>query len=78
MGKLPERDEAFLRQKLCTHAYPQLREMPFFGPNIKKLREYKPDTWRYRIGRFRAFYAIDDEEKIVFMLTVDRRKDAYR
>ena len=44
---------------------------------IKKLRNYKPDTWRYRIGDYRFFYEIDDKEKIVFMIAADNRGDAY-
>ena len=68
----------FLPRKLETYVYPQLRQGPFFGPNIRKLQGYTPATWRYRIGPYRVFYSVDEDEKIVFMLTVDDRKDAYR
>ncbi|MEN6450982.1 MAG: type II toxin-antitoxin system RelE/ParE family toxin [Thermoguttaceae bacterium] len=68
----------FIESKLRRHVYPQLRVRPHSGPNIKRLRGYTPETWRYRIGRFRVFYAIDDADRIVSMLTVDDRKDAYR
>ena len=68
----------FLRSKLNTYVYPQLRQGPYFGPNIRKLQGYVPATWRYRIGRFRVFYSLDESEKIVFLLTIDDRKDAYR
>ncbi len=68
----------FLPEKLATYVYPQLRRGPFFGPNIRKLRGYNPATWRYRIGPYRVFYSVDEDERIVFMLTVDDRKDAYR
>ncbi len=78
MRKLSSRDLAFLRKKLDDFAYPQLRKEPFWGNNVKKLRAYSPDTWRYRIGKFRVFYAIDQEKKIIFILTIDDRKDAYR
>lgn len=63
--------------KLQTYAYPQLRQQPYFGKNIKKLRNYSPDTWRYRIGDYRFFYTIDDRRKIVFMLAIDHRGSAY-
>ncbi|NQV50560.1 MAG: type II toxin-antitoxin system RelE/ParE family toxin, partial [Candidatus Marinimicrobia bacterium] len=46
--------------------------------NIKKLRDYTPSTWRYRINKFRLFYTTDTTEKIVFILTIDFRKDAYK
>ena len=68
----------FLRRKLDTYVYPQLRQGPYFGPNIRKLKGYAPATWRYRIGPYRVFYSLDEEEKIVFLLTIDNRKDAYR
>ena len=42
-------------RKLQEYVYPQLRLQPYFGHNIKKLKNYKPDTWRYRIGDHRFF-----------------------
>ena len=68
----------FLPKKLDTYVYPQLRQGPRYGPNIRKLQGHEPSTWRYRIGPYRLFYAVDDEKKIVFILTIDDRKDAYR
>jgi mRNA interferase RelE/StbE len=68
----------FLLRKLATYVYPQLRQGPFFGPNIRKLQGYTPATWRYRIGPYRIFYSVDKTESIVFMLTVDDRIGAYR
>jgi len=68
LKKILPQDAAFLRKKLDTFVYPQ----------IKKLRGYSPDTWRYRIGRFRVFYLIDQKEKIIYILTVVNRKDAYK
>ncbi len=64
--------------RLHSDVYPQLRQQPFFGRNIRKLRAYKPATWRYRIGDYRFFYTIDDERKIVFMIAADTRQKAYR
>ena len=68
----------FLPRKLAAYVYPQLRQAPYYGPNIRKLQGGQPPTWRYRIGRFRLFYAVDETERIVFILTIDDRKDAYR
>jgi len=78
LARLAAPDAEFVRKKLLAHIYPQLRREPFFGPSIKKLQGYRPTTWRYRIGRFRIFYIVDQEERIVFMLTIDCRKDACR
>ena len=63
--------------KLHAEVYPQLRRQPFFGRNIKKLKGYKPETWRYRIGGFRFFYEIDDARKIVFLIAADTRQRSY-
>ena len=78
LDRLSPRDAGFLRRKLDSFVYPQIKAEPFWGNNIKKLQGYCPDTWRYRIGKFRLFYIVDQEERIVYILTVDDRKDAYR
>lgn len=78
LEKINPTDSQFIRKKLQDYVYPQLREEPAFGKNIRKLRGYTPETWRYRIGKFRIFYSIDDKDRIVFILTIDQRKDAYR
>ena len=78
LKKLASRDAAFLRRKLDSLVYPQLKSEPFWGNNIKKLQGYTPDTWRCRIGKFRVFYIIDQEDQILYILTVDDRKNAYR
>lgn len=63
--------------KLQKQVYPQLRENPYFGKHIRKLRDYKPETWRYRISDYRFFYTIDDKAHIVSMISADNRKDSY-
>lgn len=75
---LDSRQGAFVQVKLQRYVYPQLRVRPHLGLNIKKLQSYEPETWRYRIGRFRVFYGIDEPNRIVNILTLDHRKDAYR
>ncbi|MBN1698396.1 MAG: type II toxin-antitoxin system RelE/ParE family toxin [Spirochaetales bacterium] len=66
-----------ISKKISNYVYKQLSENPYYGNNIKKLRNYSPETWRYRIGNFRMFYEIDEKEKIVFIVAIDLRKDAY-
>lgn len=75
--KISNRDQIFIQSKLLQYIYPQLREEPHYGNNIKKLMDYKPETLRYRIGKYRLFYVIDEKEKTVYILTIDLRKDAY-
>ena len=65
-------------KKLRNYVYPQLGAQPRLGKNVRKLIEYSPETWRYRIGEYRFFYQIDDQEKIIFMITAEHRKQAYR
>lgn len=65
------------REKLLEFVYPQLRNNPYFGKNIKKLKNYKPDTWRYRIGDYRFFYEISQKERLIYMITADSRKGSY-
>ena len=63
--------------KLRRSVYLQLREHPHFGPHIRKLKGYAPQTWRYRIGSWRFFYEIDDQEHVVAMIAASHRGSAY-
>ena len=77
-SELPSHNQAFIQKKLSKYVYPQLKKEPYYGNNIKKLKGYSHDTWRYRIGKLRVFYSIDHNQKIINILTIDFRKDAYR
>ncbi len=76
-----ERISPARREKLAARlrdmVYPQLKAQPYFGANIKKLRGFKPETWRYRIGPYRFFYVVDDKERVVSMVAADSRQAAY-
>ena len=63
--------------KLHRVVYPQLRQHPHFGPNVRKLKAYSPDTWRFRIGSWRFFYEIAKDEKLVMMIAATHRGSAY-
>lgn len=75
--KISQRDKSFIQNKLTQYIYPQIKDEPHYGNNIKKLVNYNPETWRYRIGRFRLFYVIDESDKIIYLISIDLRKDAY-
>ncbi|MDD2716048.1 MAG: type II toxin-antitoxin system RelE/ParE family toxin [Candidatus Wallbacteria bacterium] len=64
-------------EKLADSVYPQLKLNPYFGRNIKKIKSLSPETWRYRIGDYRFFFSIDDQERIIFMLTAVKREKCY-
>ncbi len=67
-----------IKDRLREHVYSQLRNEPHFGPNIRRLKNWEPPTWRYRIGAWRFFYEINERDKIVFMTAADHRGRAYR
>lgn len=66
-----------IARRLRRSVYPQLREHPHFGPHIRKLKGYASETWRYRIGSWRFFYEIDDQEHVVSMIAASHRGSAY-
>lgn len=67
-----------LYKKIVDYVYPILRENPFFGPQIKKLKGSLKEVYRFRVGNFRIFYKISTDTVIVFILDIEDRKDAYR
>jgi mRNA interferase RelE/StbE len=67
-----------IRGVLESRVYPLLKASPRQVPGAARLRNWEPPTWRVRVGRWRVFYEIDDEQRIVFLTAADHRKDAYR
>lgn len=67
-----------LYKKIIDYVYPILRDNPFFGPNIKKLKGEFKEVYRYRIGDYRLFYKVSYVTIIVFILDIEARKDAYK
>ena len=63
--------------KMVQIVYPQLRENPFFGTNIKKLKDNLEGYYRYRIGSYRLFYLIDNERVLVAIVDLQHRQSAY-
>jgi len=45
--------------------------------NCVKLRG-AGNLWRLRIGVYRVIYAIDDEKKLIDIIAIRHRRDAYR
>jgi len=75
--KIGSKKYNFLYKKITDYVYPILRENPYYGSNIKKLKGEFKDLYRYRIGNFRLFYKISEEVVIVFIVDIEDRKDAY-
>ena len=78
LSRLGPAAEKRLEAKLRQHVYPVLRGNPHFGPNIKRLKNWEPPTWRYRVGNWRFFYEIDEQDRVVSMTVADHRRQAYR
>ena len=64
--------------RIRTRIYPNLRQNPYYGPNIKRLKGKLKSIYRYRIGNYRLFYKIDVDKKVVFILDFSAREGAYR
>ena len=76
--KISSKKYSHLYQKILEDIYPLLRNNPFFGGNIKKLKgEYK-DIYRFRTGNYRLFYKVEDQETVVFIIDIESRQDAYK
>jgi mRNA interferase RelE/StbE len=67
-----------LQTKLQRTVYPQLQKAPQAGPQIKKLKGEFPYLYRYRVGKYRIMYLIDDAERAVYLTDIQHRKNAYR
>jgi len=77
IDKIEGKNRKLIKGKLKIRTYNQLREQRHYGINIKKLKNYNPETWRYRIGNFRVFYEINEEEKIVNIIGISTRQNTY-
>jgi len=67
-----------LYNKILLDVYPILKNNPYYGVNIKKLKGDYKEIYRFRIGDYRIFYKIDENESIIFIINIENRKDAYK
>ena len=67
-----------LYNKIIMDVYPILRNNPYYGINIKKLKGEFKEIYRFRIGDYRIFYKTDESESIVFIINIENRQDAYK
>ena len=76
--KLNSKKFNHLQEKIIDDVYPMLKNNPFFGTNIKKLKGEFKDVYRFRIGDYRLFYKLNEKESIIFILNIENRQDAYK
>ena len=67
-----------LYAKIRDDVYPRLRANPFFGINIKKLKGAYKHVYRFRVGNYRLFYTVEENQKIVFVIALESRQDSYK
>lgn len=65
-------------RRIVDVVYPMLRRQPHFGPNIKRLKGEFSEFYRYRVGDYRLFYTIEEDEVVVVVVDLRTRQDAYR
>ena len=76
--KLKNKMDSKLYIKIRDIVYPQLKSNPFYGSNIKKLKGEFEGYYRYRIGNYRLFYLIDNEQVLVVIVDLKHRQNAYK
>lgn len=75
--KVKKKMDKKLYFKIKNFVYPQLRENPFYGSNIKKLKDNLEGYYRYRLGNYRLFYLVEDNKLIIAIVTFKHRQEAY-
>ena len=65
-------------QDFKEKAYPQLRENPFGGNHIKRLKGQLEGGYRYKKGTYRLIYSIDEIEGIVTLEELEHRSSIYK
>jgi len=75
--KIKKKIDKKLYSKIVNFVYPQLKENPLYGSNIKKLKDNLEGYYRYRIGNYRLFYLVEDEKLIIVVVDLRHRQQAY-
>ncbi|CAA6808120.1 MAG: Addiction module toxin, RelE/StbE family [uncultured Campylobacterales bacterium] len=70
--------EKKLYNKIREVIYPQLRNNPAYGSNIKRLKGNSRDYHRYRLGSYRLFYMIKNEHVVVSIVDLKHRQNSYK
>ena len=54
-----------------------LKENPFYGKDIKRLRGNLKGRYRLRVGEYRIVYRVEEEEKVVILEDIKLRASVY-
>jgi len=55
----------------------ELKENPFYGRDIKRLRGKLEGKYRLRVGGYRIVYRVEEKEEIVVILDIALRETIY-
>jgi mRNA interferase RelE/StbE len=69
-------DRALVRQ--LHRCFDRLRQDPYAHPDIRRLTGPLAGQWRYRVGDWRVIYQVHNEERVVTVLLIVHRSQAYR
>jgi mRNA interferase RelE/StbE len=75
-GKFYDRLDDKLKAKVTT-AIEGLKNNPFRGKDIKKLKGKLEENYRLRIGDIRVVYQIDKEASLIIIKAMGRREGIY-
>ena len=72
------REFSAVYRRIGDVVYPVLRREPYFGLNLKRFKGEYSDFYRYRVGEYRLFYTINEEDTVVIVAYLRSRQQAYR
>ena len=75
--KIKKNIDKKIYDKIVNVVYPQLRSNPYYGANIKKLKGKFERYYRYKIGNYRLFYLIENEQVLIVVTDFRHRQNAY-
>ena len=70
--RLDEKSAAILNEGIES-----LKNNPFYGRNIKRLKGDLEGKFRLRIGKYRVVYRVEKAEKIIIIEDIGRRGKVY-
>jgi len=75
--KIKKNIDKKIYDKIINIVYPQLKSNPYYGTNIKKLKEKFEGYYRYRLGNYRLFYLIEEEKVLIVVIDFKHRQSSY-
>ena len=82
--QLTREAESFYRRadpplvRRLNRCFEQIQQFPYEHPNIKRLKGPFVGSYRYRLGDWRIIYTVAEEKKVITILLIVHRSQAYR